>query len=194
MKTRTFGAAVAGLLVLPIQLSAQAPIVAQASLAEGEVPAATGARVLALSDQARRFLALMFASSPVEFMGCMIGEVRGNVVLVDRIAPADVAPSQATATWVVPTRTCEQAGWTGTVGLIHSHPSAAQCWYYFPNTQVPTSDGQSFLHNPYPVDAILCGPRVVWISREMTQQEMPLVATLTRNLAAPGPAPAPAGP
>jgi hypothetical protein len=138
-----------------------------------------------LSDQARRFLALIYESSRVEFMGCMIGEIRGGAVLVDRIAPADVAPSQATATWVVPTQTCEQAGWAGTVGLIHSHPTAAQCWYYFPNTQVPTSDGQSFLHSPYPVDAILCGTRVVWISRDMTQQEIPLIATLARNLVAP---------
>ena len=170
-------------MVLAIHLPAQAPLVAQVSLRN--VPAASPARVLTLSDQARRFLAFMSASSAVEFMGCMIGEVRDDGVLVERIAPADVAPSQATATWVVPTRTCEQAGWAGTVGLIHSHPSATQCWYYFPNTQVPTSDGHSFLHSPYPVDAILCGARVVWIGRELTQQEMPLTGPLVRNVVTP---------
>ncbi|HVH67194.1 MAG TPA: hypothetical protein VM716_04950 [Gemmatimonadales bacterium] len=184
VNTGRAAAAVAGLLVLTMHLPAQAPMVAPASL--GEVPATAAASVLALSDQARRFLALM-STSPVEFMGCMIGEVRGDAILVERIAPADVAPSQATATWVIPTRTCEQAGWAGTVGLIHSHPTAAQCWYYFPSTQVPTSDGQSFLRNPYPVDAILCGPRVVWISRAMTQQDMPLIATAAQNVAGPAP-------
>lgn len=169
-------------MVVPMIGSAQATIVASASV--GEASAAPPAHALILSDQARRFLALMSAS-PVEFMGCMIGEVRGDAILVDRIAPADVAPSQATATWVIPTRTCEQAGWAGTVGLIHSHPSAAQCWYYFPNTQVPTSDGQSFMHNAYPVDAILCGARVVWISRAMTQQDMPLIAAVARDVVGP---------
>ena len=146
-----------------------------AASASAQAPStATPPHVLILSNQARRFLALLFESSRVEFMGCMIGEVDGGVVRVERIAPADVAPSQATETWIVPTQSCEQAGWAGTVGHIHSHPSAAQCWYYFPNTQVATSDAQAFLHTAYPVDAILCGARVVWISRDMMQQQMPL--------------------
>src|SRR3989441_9699648 len=49
----------------------------------GEAP-----RMLILSDQARRFLAL-YRAFPTEFMGCMIGEVRGRAIMVDRIAPAD---------------------------------------------------------------------------------------------------------
>lgn len=149
-------------------------MVAIAAPASAQEPPGVAARVLILSDQARRYLALQLESSRVEFMGCMIGEVRGPAVRVERIAPADVAPSQATATWIVPTQTCEQAGWAGTVGHIHSHPGGAQCWYYFPNTRVATSDAQAFLHTPYPVDAILCGALVVWISRDMTQQQMPL--------------------
>ncbi len=131
-------------------------------------------RRLELSDQARRFLALQYRSFPTEFMGCMIGEVRGQVIVVERIAPADVDPSESTATWVVPHQTCERAGWSGTVGMIHSHPSAARCWYFFPGTQVPSSDGRSFLMAPYPVDAIMCGDRVVWINRALEQQDVPL--------------------
>jgi hypothetical protein len=50
------------------------------------------ARALALSDQARRYLTLVYRS-PTEFMGCMIGEVRGSVVYVQRIAPADMDPA-----------------------------------------------------------------------------------------------------
>ncbi len=161
----------AGRTALSIWVILMAVVTASVS---AQQPTTTTRRVLVLSNQARRFLALLFESSRVEFMGCMIGEVDGDVVRVERIAPADVAPSQATETWIVPAQTCEQAGWAGTVGHVHSHPSGAQCWYYFPNTQVGTSDAQAFLRTPYPVDAIVCGAQVVWISRDMTQQQMPL--------------------
>jgi hypothetical protein len=40
---------------------------------------------------------------------------------------------------------------------------------------VATSDAQSFGRQPYPVDAIMCGDRVVWISRDMAQQQVQLV-------------------
>ncbi|PYO73683.1 MAG: hypothetical protein DMD67_15245, partial [Gemmatimonadetes bacterium] len=119
-------------------------------------------------------LALEYRSYPTEFMGCMIGEVRGNAVLVSRIAPADVDPAQSTATAVLPKQTCEDAGWKETVGMIHSHPTGERCWYFFPGTQVPSSDAESFGRQPYPVDAIMCGDRVVWISRDMVQQQVRL--------------------
>ena len=131
-------------------------------------------RKLILSDQARRFLALQYRSYPTEFMGCMIGEMRGSAVVVRRIAPADVEPSHSTATRVVPHQTCEDAGWSGTVGVIHSHPGGERCWYYFPTTQVASSDGQSFASQPYPVDAIMCGDHVVWINRDMAETQLPL--------------------
>src|SRR2546422_1009040 len=51
------------------------------------------ARALILSDQARRYLTLQYRSYPTEFMGCMIGEIHGNAVIVRRIAPADVEPA-----------------------------------------------------------------------------------------------------
>ena len=76
------------------------------------------ARALALSDQARRYLTLAYRA-PTEFMGCMIGETRGSVVFVQRIAPADVDPAHSTRTHVLPRQTCEEAGWVGTVGMIH---------------------------------------------------------------------------
>lgn len=139
------------------------------------------ARALILSDQARRYLALQYRSFGTEFMGCMIGELRGNAVIVERIAPADVEPAQSTQTRVVPERTCEDAGWSGTVGMIHSHPDGQRCWYYFPGTRVASSDAQSFGRQPYPVDAIMCGDRVVWVSRDMQQQEVPLVAPAGRS-------------
>jgi len=142
--------------------------------AAGLAPSARAVRTLIISEQARRYLALQYRSFPTEFMGCMIGEVRGATVIVQRVAPADVDPPQSTATHVVPKQTCEQAGWTGTVGMIHSHPSGERCWYYFPGTQVASSDGQSFLRQPYPVDAIMCGDDVVWIARNMVQQQVPL--------------------
>ena len=135
---------------------------------------AGAARTLILSDQARRYLAIQYRAYPTEFMGCMIGEVRGQAVFVNRIAPADVDTAQSTRTHVVPRQTCERAGWAGTVGVIHSHPGGDRCWYFFPGTQVASSDAQSFLQQPYPVDAIMCGDRVVWISRNGMQKQIRL--------------------
>lgn len=139
--------------------------------------------VLILSSQAQRFLALQYRSLPTEFLGCMVGEVRGDTILIERVAPADVDPAQSTTTWVVPEQTCEAAGWTSTIGMIHSHPTGERCWYFFPGTAVPTSDGYSFLRGPYSVDAIMCGDRVVWISRKQVQQEIALVTRPATSMA-----------
>jgi len=157
----------------------------ESAWARGEVARGPAVRKLILSDQARRYLALQYRSYPTEFMGCMIGETRGSAVVVRRIAPADVEPSHSTATRVVPHQTCEDAGWSGTVGVIHSHPGGERCWYYFPGTQVASSDGQSFAGQPYPVDAIMCGDHVVWINRDMAETQLKLVADTVKSTTAP---------
>jgi len=160
------------------RVAGTAGFMALLALQPGPATAEHGApavQALVLSEQARRYLALQYRAFSTEFLGCMIGEVRGSTVVVRRIAPADVEPSQSTGTQVVPKQTCERAGWSGTVGMIHSHPSGERCWYYFPGTQVPSSDGQSFLRSPYPVDAIMCGDRVVWIRRGLAEEEITLV-------------------
>src|SRR5690349_10162582 len=144
-------AAATGLMVLLALQPEPARLIEAASMRTG-----SHARALILSDQARRYLALQYRSYGTEFMGCMIGEVHGNAVIVQRIAPADVEPAQSTQTRVVPERTCEDAGWSGTVGMIHSHPDGQRCWYYFPGTHVASSDAQSFGRQPYSVDAIMC--------------------------------------
>src|SRR2546430_1297267 len=160
--------ATAGLMVL-LALQPEPTRLVEAAAAR-VVPSAKAVRTLVISEQARRFLVLQYRSFPTEFMGCMIGEVRGRTVIVHRIAPADVDPPQSTTTHVVPQQTCEEAGWTGTVGTIHSHPSGDRCWYLFPGTQVSSSDAASFLRQPYPVDAIMCGDHVVWRSEEHTSE------------------------
>ena len=38
---------------------------------------------------------------------------------------------------------------------------------------------------PYPVDAIMCGDRVVWINRDMTEAQLPLVADTASQAFAP---------
>src|SRR3989442_3253750 len=133
------------------------------------------AHALVLSDQARRSLALEYRAFPTELMGCMIGEVHGSVVRVQRIAPADVDPAESTPTRVRPRRTCEDAGWVETVGMIHNHPARERCFYHFPGTQVPSSDAQSFGLQAYPVDAILCGDSLVWINRASIERRFSLV-------------------
>jgi len=134
------------------------------------------ARALVVSEQARRYLTVAYGSQATEFMGCMIGQVHGPVVFVQRIAPADVDPAHSTRTHVLSRQTCEEAGWQGTVGVIHSHPGGERCFYYFPGTQVASSDAASFGRQPYPVDAIMCGDSIVWISRDKTQRQVRLAA------------------
>ena len=145
------------------------------------------AHALVLSDQAKRYLALQYRAFPTELLGCMIGDLRGTVVRVQRIAPADVDPTESTPTRVRPRRTCEDAGWVGTVWMIHSHPGGERCFYYFPGTQVPSSDAQSFGMQAYSVDAILCGDSIVWINRASIEQHSSLVER--RVLRAPDPPP-----
>ncbi len=145
------------------------------------------AHALALSDQARRSLALEYRAFPTELMGCMIGEVHGSVVSVQRIAPADVDPAESTPTRVRSRRTCEDAGWVGTVGMIHNHPGGERCFYNFPGTQVQSSDAQSFGLQPYPVDAILCGDCIVWINRASVERRFSLLQR--RVVRAPDPPP-----
>ncbi len=159
-------------------------------------PVATGAplagrtktpaiRALELSGQARRYLELQYRSYPTEFMGCMIGAVEHGAVRVSRIAPADVEPARSTTTEVIPKQSCEEAGWSGTVGVIHSHPEGQRCWYFFPSTVVPSSDAVSFTRQSYPVDAIMCGDHVVWIGRDMAEQQLRLVDDRSTDAATP---------
>ena len=140
---------------------------------------------LVLSQQSRRYLELQYRSYPTEFMGCMIGTVERGVVLVQRIAPADVEPSRSTRTRVMPAQSCEAAGWAGTVGVVHSHPEGQNCWYRFPGTFVSTSDAASFGMQPYAVDAIMCGDHVVWIGRDMAEQQLSLVDSRSTDASVP---------
>ena len=163
---------------LPAHLPPAAPPVADAMTAppRTESPGAPLPRVLALSQQAERFLVLQYRAFRTEFMGCMIGAVRGDTLVVERIAPADVEAGHSTATWVVPTQTCEGSGWTSVVGTIHSHVGAQRCWYFFPGTRVPSSDAEVFERSAHVADAIMCGDRVVWIDRRLEEREVPLPA------------------
>src|SRR3989442_23403 len=138
LRTRIMRAAMtAGWMVLLALQPESARVVEAAWVRVGR---GTIARNLVLSDQARRYLSLQYQSYPTEFMGCMVGEVRGTTVVVSRIAPADVDPSHSGRTHVVSTQRCEQAGWSETVGMIHSHPDRRYCWYFFPRTSVLTSE------------------------------------------------------
>jgi len=39
---------------------------------------------------------------------------------------------------------------------------------------VASSDAESFVRQPYPVDAIMCGDSLVWISRDRAQRQLSL--------------------
>ena len=174
----------AGVIALLLGLEPEGSHLTERAEARTTSVAHGAAGAVVLAGQARRYLALQFKAYPTEFMGCMIGEQKGNSIVVRRIAPADVDSAQATPTHVVPRTSCEAAGWTGTVGMIHSHPGAKSCWYYFPGTQVATSDLQSFAQQLYPVDAIMCGDTIVWIGRDYVERRIPLRANAQITTAA----------
>src|SRR5437879_344621 len=87
--------ATAGLMTL-LALQPESVRFAQSASPPSAIASAGAARTLSLSAQARRFLTLQYRSFPTEFMGCMIGEVLGQTVIVRRIGPADVDPPQST--------------------------------------------------------------------------------------------------
>ena len=165
--------------------SAPRPSALRAGTVRVPAPPAIQVHALVLSEQARRYLELQYRSYPTEFMGCMIGDIERGVVMVQRIAPADVEPSRSTRTRVLPTQSCEAAGWSGTVGMVHSHPEGQNCWYLFPGTVVPTSDAASFRMQPYAVDAIMCGDHLVWIGRDMAERQLTLVDGRSTDASAP---------
>ena len=157
----------------------------RASTGRAAPAASIPVHALVLSEQARRYLELQYRSYPTEFMGCMIGIVERGTVLVERIAPADVDPTRSTRTRVLPTQSCEAAGWSGTIGVVHSHPDGQKCWYYFPGTFVGTSDAASFGMQPYPVDAIMCGDHLVWIGRDMAEEQLSLLDSRSTDASSP---------
>lgn len=176
-------------IVQPVQPGARDASPRLSPLRAGTPRAATPVPIpvhaLVLSEQARRYLELQYRSYPTEFMGCMIGSIERGAVVVERIAPADVEPSRSTRTRVLPAQSCEAAGWTGTVGMVHSHPDGQNCWYYFPGTFVGTSDAASFSMQPYAVDAIMCGDHLVWIGRDMAEQQLSFVDGRSTDASAP---------
>jgi len=113
---------------------------------------------LELAPAARALLAA-FAASPTERLGCLLGSVDGATVRVTSVLATD--DSAATATRVVARAACPPEA----VGRVHSHPAAERCWYWFPGTQVETSDAVSFRLGGYPVDAIVCGATLVYVTR-----------------------------
>jgi len=121
-------------------------------------PPEAGLPRLELAPAARAALAA-FAASPTERLGCLLGSVDGATVRVTSVLETD--DSAATATRVVARAACPPEA----VGRVHSHPGAERCWYWFPGTQVETSDAVSFRRGGYPVDAIVCGPTLVYVTR-----------------------------
>ena len=62
-------------------------------------------------------------------------------------------------------------------GRYHPQPPGRRALFLlFPGTQVASSDAEAFGRQPYPVDAIMCGDSIVWISRDKTQRQVRLAA------------------
>lgn len=110
-----------------------------------------------------------WAQSPTEVLGCMMGEMQGDSLVVGWIRPLQA--NAATRTVVATKDECQP----GTLGRVHSHPDAQNCWYVFPGTSVPSSDAVSFIRlSKFQVDAIVCGSKLVWVDRQLNQHEQPL--------------------
>jgi hypothetical protein len=114
---------------------------------------------LDLAPAARAVLAA-FASSPTERLGCLLGSIDGVTVRVDSVVTTD--DSAATSTQAVARTPCPPHA----LGRVHSHPGGEKCWYWFPGTRMETSDAVSFRRGGYAVDAIVCGPALVWVARD----------------------------
>lgn len=106
-----------------------------------------------LSPTAREQLRDM-ATFKTEVLGCLVG----SDSTVDRVV---IVQADGMGTQIERRAACP----TGTVGYVHNHPSTERCWYVFPGTYVPTSDGAAAQASPYRFDAIVCGELIVWNTR-----------------------------
>ena len=135
-------------------------------------------RVVVFAPRALRFLALQFHHYTDEFGACLLGEQRGDTLIVTRADPADLDPTDLTPTTVNWWRPCYESA-PGTVGMIHSHVGGTACYYKFPplpkgqiriqlgGDSVWTQDAVYFFQRPaLIVTAIMCGNEIVWMARD----------------------------
>jgi Prokaryotic homologs of the JAB domain len=123
---------------------------------------------LDISPQVWRYLALSYLRyGNHEFLGCMLGKREGDTIKVRGVGPADVKSAAGDSTAVKAEQTCALQGWEGVVGTIHSHPEPVgpTCTHWYRGLQIWTTDMAAFVYGPYPVAAIYCGDRIVWINR-----------------------------
>lgn len=126
-----------------------------------------------MSWQAREQLRTLPGDRINENGACMVGYVTADVVRIDSLVPIVVNSTEHGHTWFAPQNACRNI--LGTVGIVHSHPDTMRCWYMFPGTSVPTSDGVSAKKSPYPIDAISCnGETIVWVNKDGLQQQQVL--------------------
>ena len=149
-------------------------------------------RVVAFAPRVLRFLALQFYHYSDEFGACLLGEQRGDTLVVTRADPADVDPTDLTPTTVTWWRPCSQSA-PGSVGMIHSHLQGAACYFKLPprppgririqlgGDSLWTQDAVYFFERPaLSVTAIMCGDQILWMGRDSVTR----VATLPDALQA----------
>lgn len=105
-----------------------------------------------------RSIAYLQQADTLERAACLYGITLGQQYIVTRSTPATSVSQLTTKTRIV--AWCDTA--THPIGMMHTHPQGQNCFYYFPTTQVLSSDGMSAVMQPYALDAILCRDTVVW--------------------------------
>jgi hypothetical protein len=124
------------------------------------------------SEQAIAMLAAEYAARPhQEFLGCMLGWVRGDTVLVQRVVLAKGQTGDSNSVSLPFDRGCTN-DFDNVIGHIHSHTKAElvkgdQCSYYHlvDGHQRWLQDLTNFRYGPhgYVADAIYCGDRITWL-------------------------------
>lgn len=151
-------------------------------------------RIAYFAPRVQRFLALQFYHYTDEFAACLIGEQRGDTLVVARVDPADLDPTDLTPTTVNWRRPCSDSA-PGSVGTIHSHPQGAACYFKLPTERprkgririqlggdsIWTQDAvYLFERIALSITAIMCGDSIVWMGRDSVAR----VATLPDSLRA----------
>jgi hypothetical protein len=139
-------------------------------------------RVVVFAPRVQRFLALQFYHYSDEFGACLVGDRRGDTLVVTRADPADLDPTDLTPTTVNWWRPCHQSA-PGSVGMIHSHPQGAACYFRLPplpsgrtrlqfgGDSLWTQDAVYFFQRPaLSITGIMCGDRIAWMGRDSVTQ------------------------
>jgi len=109
-----------------------------------------------ISSGALKAWSILFREFHTEFFGCLYGHQERDELQIRFLILAEIKPSQATPTAIMPPIQCvNMSGEDSLVGIAHSHPSG-RCYESF-------LDHDAFESSRLIASVVVCGQKKIWI-------------------------------